>query len=449
MRAFQWMMAAILPIAAHAAVANMDELTFALAAAKAGDIIVLRNGTWRDASLVVRTAGVTIRAETPGRVVFTGASSLVFAAPSVTVAGVLFRDGAIANGAVITFRSDHGQLIDSAVVNYNPPLPTTAYYWVYFEGSDNTVDRCTFERKNHMGPLVGNAIQDARRNTVTGSYFHAIGSSSGRNGMEIFRIWGYGGNEEMGDDGAFFTIEGNLFDHADGDSMEIISLKSNRNRVARNTIRATLGGITNRSGNFNTIYGNVILCEGRKGGYGIRVAGQRHSITSNYIERCDYGIMLLAGEFIERDLTGKYDPVRREGTPLGRVPRYGWVRGIDLELNTVLESAGPDLIVGGNYKSGWPASQRILLPEDNHIADNVFVKTAGGPSVESPEQDTAPPLDSFHFKPNRFEGNLVSGGELKLNPPPTRGFTVWKTGGVNVPTPKPLHPDQVGPQWMR
>jgi poly(beta-D-mannuronate) lyase len=436
-------------------VTNLPELNTALDAAKPGDTIVLRDGSWRDAAVVLRAAGaanapITVRAETPGMVVFTGASSLTFAAPWVTVEGVRFQDGAIPKGSVITFGADHCRLIESAVLNYNPAELTTAYYWVFFEGSDNSVDRCLFARKNHMGPLVGNAIMNARRNSVTGSYIRDIGSSGGRNGMEIFRIWGYGGSEELGDDGAFFTIEGNLFDHADGESMEIISLKSNRNRVARNTIRATLGGITNRSGNFNTIYGNVILCDGRKGAYGMRIAGQHHVISSNYIERCDYGFMLLSGEYIDRDLTGKYDPIKREGTPLGRVPRYGWVREIELEHNTVVDSAGPELMIGGNYKSGWPAQQRILLPEDNHIDANTFVKTgAGGVSMDEAAQDSAPPLDSFHFKPNRYDGNLISGGEVRLNPLPTKGLTIWKSGGVNVPSAKPLTPEQVGPRWAQ
>ncbi|HXA48881.1 MAG TPA: hypothetical protein VNV86_01185, partial [Candidatus Acidoferrum sp.] len=63
---------------------------------------------------------------------------------------------------------------------------------------------------------------------------------------------------------------------------------------------------------------------------------------------------------------------------------------------------------------------------------------------------TAAPLDSFHFKPNRFEGTVVSGGEVRLNPLPTRGLTIWKDGGgVNVPSAKPLSPEQVGPRWAR
>jgi poly(beta-D-mannuronate) lyase len=379
-----------------------------------------------------------LRAETPGKVVLTGSSSLTFSAPHNAAEGLLFQDGALSKGSVVTFRADHCRLSDTVVSNYNPPDLVTAYYWVFFEGSDNRVERCRFERKNHMGPLVGNAITGARRNTVIECHFRDIGSSHGRNGMEIFRIWGYGGNEELGEDGAFFTIERNLFEHADGESMEIISLKSNRNKVVGNTIRATLGGITNRSGNFNTISGNIIDCEGRKGAYGMRVTGQRQRVSGNYISHCDYGIMLVSGEFIDRDLTGKYSPVNREGTPLGRVPRYGWVRESEFSGNTFVDNSGPDLTIGGNYKSGWPGSQRILIPEDNLISGNVIVKTGGGTAVNGAAQDRNPPLDGFSFKHNRFANNIVFGGEIRLNPMPD-GFA----------SPRVLTPDDVGPRKLR
>jgi poly(beta-D-mannuronate) lyase len=441
------LLAASTALAATRPAANSAELATAIAAAKPGDTIVLRDGIWKDERIVLTSAGapgapITLRAQTPGKAVLGGASSLTFAAPYVNVEGLLFQDGAIDKGSVISFKSDHCRFTESAIVNYNPAELTTQYYWVYFEGSDNVAERDLFQAKNHMGPLVGNAIKDSRRNTVARCYFKDIGSSHGRNGMEIFRIWGYGGNEDMGDDGAFFTIDANLFDHADGESMEIISLKSNRNRVTGNTIRATLGGITNRSGNFNTIANNLILCEGRKGAYGMRITGQQQQVTNNIVERCDYGIMLVSGEFIERDVTGKYDPVKREGTPLGRVPRYGWVRQGRFTGNTFIDNTGPDLVIGGNYKSGWPGSQRFLLPEDNLIAENVIVKHAGGVAAEATAADIAPPLDAFHFQPNRLVNNTLFGGTTVLP-----GFATKAPGLAPTPAIKPLTSSDVGPAW--
>jgi poly(beta-D-mannuronate) lyase len=445
---------AVAAAASEKTVSTAAELEAAVGSAKPGDSILLRDGTWKDVRIVLNTAGsaaapITLHAQTPGKVILAGASNLTFSAPYVAAEGLLFRDGAIAKGSVITFQSDHCRLANSAIVNYNPPELTTAYYWVYFAGSDNLVERTLFEAKNHMGPLVGNAIKDARRNTVEKCYFKDIGSSHGRNGMEIFRIWGYGGNEELGEDGAFFTIEGNLFERADGESMEIISLKSNRNRVLHNTIRATLGGITNRSGNFNTIAGNIILCEGRKGAYGMRITGQHQRIEDNFISGCDYGIMLVSGEYIERDVTGKYDPIKREGTPLGRVPRYGWVRETDVLHNTFVDNTGTDLMIGGNYKSGWPGSQRFLFPEDNAISGNVIIKSGGGTAVDAAALDTNPPLDAFHFKPNRFAENMIFGGDIRITPVPI-GLVGKNPKLRPSPAPHmPLRAGDVGPSFQR
>jgi hypothetical protein len=369
---------ALLAAAAHAApVSTLAELNAALSAAKSGDTIVLRNGDWSDASLVVRTAGVTVQAETPGKARFTGASSLIFAAAGVTVAGVVFQNGALAKGSVISFRSHHGRLIDSAVLNYNPRNPAVEYSWVSFEGEDNAVDRCLFEGKNHAGALIANTLPGARRNRVTGSLFRNTGAG------DVLRI--------SGDSDTSFSVEANLFDHTSGAAL--ISLASNRNQVMRNTIRASLGGIESR-GESNTIFGNVILCDARKGAYGMKIGGQRHTVSTNYIERCDFGIMLAPG-----------------------ASRVG------MEHNTVMDSAGADLILDGS---------------EQHIAENTLVKTRGGVSIEGSAVES-----------NRFEGNLVSGGEVRLNPAPSRGMTVWKSGGVNVPSAKPIAADQAGPMWSR
>lgn len=435
-------------------VGDLAQLEAAIFAAKPGDEIVMRDGRWKNARITLSAAGtdkapVTLRAQTPGRVILTGESSLTFAAPYVNAEGLLFQEGAIAKGSVVTFRADHGRLTESAIVSYNPAELATAYYWVYFEGSDNQVERSFFSRKNHLGPLVGNAIKGARRNSVVRCHFHDIGSSNGKNGMEIFRVWGYGGNEELGDDGAFFTIESNLFEHADGEGQEIISLKSNRNRVINNTVWATLGGITNRSGNFNTIEGNVILCQGRKGAYGMRITGQHQRVSNNYIARCDYGIGLMAGEFIDRDLTGSYSPVTREGTPLGRVPRYNWPRETEISRNTFFDNAGADLTIGSSYKSGWPQSQRILIPEDNLIAENRIVKLSDETAIDGAEQDSFPPLDTFHFAPNRFTANIVAGGTVRLMPMP-KGIALRNPATMaDNAVPPTLKPDDVGPAWIQ
>ena len=54
-------------IAAERSVATGDELRAAIKAAGAGDVIVLRDGTWTDVAIDVTTPQVTLRAQTPAR----------------------------------------------------------------------------------------------------------------------------------------------------------------------------------------------------------------------------------------------------------------------------------------------------------------------------------------------------------------------------------------------
>lgn len=440
------------PAAEHAA-AGPAELAAVLARAQPGDTIVLGDGTWRDVAVVLSAAGtaaapVTVRARTPGRVVFSGESSLVFAAPHVIVDGLRFTAGATKRNSVVQFNSDHGRLTNSAVIDYNPPDVATGYYWIYFQGNDNRVDHCFFQGKSHQQPVIGNHLKDSRRNAVDHCHFADIPYVAGRNGREIFRIWGYGGNEELGDDGAFFTIEHNLFERADGEGAEIISLKSNRNVVRFNTIVRTRGGITNRSGNFNTITDNVILCDGAEGAYGMRITGRHHTVARNYIRGGTFGLHLMAGEFIERDLTGRYEPIKREGTPLGRVPAYNQARENLVADNVLVDIAGVDFLLGNGYKANWPRAQRVLVPELNRFTGNVVFKPRGGVAIDIAKQDIAAPLDGFRFGANEFSGNRVLGGTVGIIPAPA-GTEVAPAGG---PVPAPLHqltPAEVGPAWRR
>ena len=258
-----------------------------------GDVVVLKNGTWKDARLFVKKGGsvkkpLVIRAETPGGVIFSGNSSIEFDAPYVTLDGILFQNGSFVekgnkSKSVVTFLSHHGSLVNSAIIDFNPSSPQDQYYWVFFTGANNTVSKCYFKGKTNMSPLIGNDNLDAaKNNSVLGCYFKDIPLSD-VNGREIIRVWGYGKSGDTGPGGAFFTIEGNLFEHADGEGGEIISLKSNRNKVLRNTIVATEGWLNIRQGHYNLVEGNVILGNGVKKAYGLRMSGQYNEVKNNLL----------------------------------------------------------------------------------------------------------------------------------------------------------------------
>lgn len=404
---------------------NATQLNSAISAAKPGDTIIMSNGTWTDVAINFSSANatssnmITLKAQNPGAVILNGASTLTFSAPYLVADGLYFKQGALASGQVVRFNSNNCRLTNSAIVDYNPASATTSYYYVYFNGNYNRMDHCQLKGKNNAGPVVGNDGSDSKYNKVDYCYITSIPYISDVNGREIFRIWGYGGNEELGSDGAYFTIEYNLFENADGEGSEIISFKSNYNIARYNTIRATRGGITLRSGNYNTVQGNFILGGNAAGSSGIRVAGQSHTVVNNYIaDVAGEGLNIMCGEYIDTYLTPSYDPILRDGTPLGRVPRYGWVKNGTFAHNTIVNAGGNGITIGSAYKSGWPASQRVLIPENNRISNNI-VKKSSGNVMMAPVQDVNSPLDIFTFQPNLYEGNIVYGGTISINPVPS------------------------------
>lgn len=416
-------------------VSNVSELYTAIKNAKPGAVIVMNDGTYTDAVIDLNcettpAKPVILKAQTPGKVILNGKSRLIFSSPYLMAEGLYFKGGTLTGtssenaGKVILFNSERCRLKNCAVVDYNPKDFSTYYYWVFFSGSYNRVDDCTFIGKNNLGPVIGNDYsgipggKDAEHNRVDHCCFKDIPYVN-HNDREIFRIWGYGRSEEKGMNGAYFVIEHNLFDHADGEGSEIISLKSNYNTVRYNTIRESRGAIVGRSGNYNTIESNFILGGNVKGTAGIRIAGESHHIQNNYI--CNVagdGLILMAGEYIDTALTKNYKPVLRSGTPLGRVPRYSQVKHNMIANNTFVNVGGTDIVLGEGYKRDWPESQRILLPEDNSFLNNVIQKSNNGTAVSIPIQDENSPLDKFKFKPNIFAANIIYGGTIELKPLP-------------------------------
>jgi poly(beta-D-mannuronate) lyase len=418
-------------------VSTVDELRAAIASASAGQTIVMKDGTWSDVTIDITGVGGTaaapirIRAQTPGAVRLTGASRFKISAPFIVIDGLTFVDsGMTGDAGIIEFRADHGRLTESSIVDESQRQPGegAGYPWVAFYGSDNRVDHSFFRGKANPNPVITNRGAGFRRNQVDASYFKQVPHLD-KNGREIIQIVGYGSSEEMGDDGAFFVVERNLFEEAHGEGMEIISIKSNRNIVRFNTFRKTKGGITNRSGNFNTIEHNIILGEKEPGSYGIRVTGHQQTVANNYVADVDgSGLLLVAGEYIEKPLTPQYEPIARRGTPLGRVPRYAQVTDGMFAHNTLVNCGAAAIEVGSAYRAGWPQHQRVLLPERNRIVDNVIRQSNGAATVLITEADRTAPLDTLQFASNTYANNGASAGALEA--------------------PRPLTPEDVGPSWM-
>jgi len=404
-------------------VSTLADLNAAIAAAKPGEIITMKDGVWHDAVIdfnahASASSPIILRAQTPGKVILNGNSKLVFSKPHLIVDGLFFKEGAIEKGSVISFNSDSCEFTNSAIVDYNPPKFETNSYWVYFKGNYNRMDRCFLKGKNNLGPVIGNDDNGARHNMVDHCHIKDIPFVEDNNGREIMRIWGYGHADEMGDDGAYFTIEYNLFEQAHGEGVEIVSLKSNYNIVRYNTVRASRGGLVGRRGKNNTFEGNFILGQNQEGTVGIRVAGPHHRVVNNYIADVEEdGLRLIAGEYYKKSLTTSFKPKKKD------LPKYLEVEGGYFAHNTIVNAGGNGITIGFNYKKDWPDVQMVLLPENNSFVNNL-IYNCRGKAIIAAVQDKTPPLEFLTFQPNRFEGNIVFGGELALDPVPSGIRTV-------------------------
>jgi poly(beta-D-mannuronate) lyase len=443
------------------------EFKAALSAAASGDVVLVESGTYSDIKIKFTRGGtatrpLTVRAKVPGEVILNGTSDCNFNFPHVVVDGLFFYKGTINPGegednSVIRFSSQHGVLKNTAIVDYNPRDFKTSYYWIFFDGSNNTVERCYFKGKNNKQPLIGNAIEESRYNAVKFSYFKNIPYLV-LNGREIIRVWGSGKFDEKGKDGAYFTVEGNLFDRADGEGAEIISLKSNYNQVLNNTVIATAGCINIRRGSNNIVKGNVILGQGFKQAQGLRMSGANNTVVQNYVSGTEYGIRVSTGEYIGSALTPAYEPHVKDRAANaknsdGTVTSYPQVKKLMLAQNVIANVKSSCLEIGTNYKDNWPASQMILLPEDSDILNNRFITKDGGPAVEGSLPDGKTPMGGITAKPNRFKGNVILGeGKIRYKPA-ENGFKIeplpsnWSEK-KELSNFKVLTAQDVGPAWV-
>ena len=440
-------------------VAGPAELNAALKTAKPGDVITLKNGRWLDAKITINRGGapekpLELRAETPGEVVIGGSSSLIIAAPYVTVTGLLFKDGKLtAKENVIWFKSHHGIVQDTAIIDYNPARFETKYHWVDFAGSSNLVDRCLFQGKNHMGPLVQNDEFNCRHNALTSCWFKDIPLKANANGRESVKISGAGHVDASSPDGAYFTLEGNLFEHADGEGVEVISIKSNHNQIRHNTLIASAGCLNIRRGSYNVVQANVILGRGVARAQGIRMSGEHNLISGNFVSGCEYGIAVSSGEYWEKALTPSYVVNDRDGSTANK-SRYPQNKFVTISRNLLANNSEPDLDIGVmEYKKHWPENQNVLLPEECRIENNLCVRPHGGDSVIGMAPDIQTPLDRFTFKPNSYKENLLYGGK--------NHYAAAAAGFVEQVIPadwteakalagfQPLTPADVGPDWIR
>lgn len=399
-------------------VADMTEFDKSVKLLKPGDRVIMKNGTWMDVDLRFKAQGskdkpIFLMAETPGKVILSGMSSLNIAGEFVVINGLWFKNGSTDGKAVISFRlntrefANNSRITNCAVTNYNPSENTEKYYYMEFWGKSNRLDHSHFEGKTNEGPTVVVWLkgENHRNNNhrIDNNYFGER-PPLGRNGGETIRI----GTSDNSVYDSCTLVEKNLFEKCNGES-EIISNKSGKNHFRYNLFLESQGSLVLRHGDNAIVEKNVFDGRNKKWTGGVRVINEGHLIWNNLF-------MNLKGEQLKSPF------VIMNGVPNSPLNRYRQVKNVDIQFNTFLNCSPLQFGAGSD-------EERSLVPDKILFANNLFLDIE--PKNLFQKHDT---LDGIKFINNKIVSKEIS---------KVQGFKSVEThfdqiNGISTPTAAPL-----------
>lgn len=347
-------------------VATPAEYQRVLRDVKPGDVIVLKDGVWRDFQILFEAEGragqpITLMAQTPGGVVLSGQSNLRLAGRQLVVSNLIFRDGWSPTGEVVSFRrSKEHRAVDSRVTGlvidgYNKPDRATSDNWVALYGHDNRFDHNHLTGKNNVGTTLV-VVRDEQqgldnRHLIDHNYFGPR-PNLGSNGGETLRV----GTSADSLSASNTVVENNWFEGADGE-VEIVSNKSGGNTYRGNVFFHSRGSMVLRHGDGNLVENNVFLGGGKPHTGGIRVINRHQTVRNNYMEG-------ITGDGFTAALSVMH------GVPDSPINRYHQVVGAVIENNTIIDARS--LFLGAGMDA-----ERSAPPIDSRFARNLIVSSDG------------------------------------------------------------------------
>ncbi|MFZ2322393.1 MAG: chondroitinase-B domain-containing protein [Ignavibacteriaceae bacterium] len=392
-------LALILPVqATNYNVSSATDIINTMKIAQPGDTLIMANGVWTNQQIVfegqsTESNPIVLKAETPGYVILNGSSYLRINGKYLVVDGLRFVDGVPANGAVIEFRNgssklaSHCRLTNTSIVNCNPGNINTDYKWVSIYGTDNRVDHCYFEGKNHSGATLVVWVTKAtspNHHLIDHNYF-GYRPELGFNGGETIRI-GDSGNSMYN---SASVVEYNYFEHCNGE-IEIISNKSDGNTYRYNTFRECEGVVTMRHGDSCFVYGNFFFGNNKPLTGGVRLIASGHKVYNNYFEN-------LAGTAAD----WRAAIVMMNGIENSPLNGYFQVDSAIVVNNTIVNCLNSFLI--GVKK--LDDNTQILPPKNSTIANNLVL------SNNQLVEYITEPINLM------WEGNIMQGATLGITQP--------------------------------
>ena len=169
----------------------------------------------------------------------------------------------------------------------------------------------------------------------------------------------------------FTLFEDNLLEECDGDP-EVVSVKASDMTIRYNTVRRSQGVLSLRHGDRNSLYGNVVLGEGRPSTGGIRIYGADNRVFNNYVAG-------TTGTGYDSALSIDGGDAR----PGGALNKHHRVDNAVVVFNTLVDNA-TGIVIGENY----PEPPVNLTVENNLLADSGDVRQVKPPAGGSLANNT-------------------------------------------------------------
>ena len=402
-------------------VSNISEYNAALSKVNNGGTIILKNGEWKDTKLLAHGNGtkenpIIIKAETPGKVILSGDSSLNIYGSYVIVSGLWFKDGKITSKVIVDFRknskefANNCRFTNSTISYVGVADEAIKDHWVDIWGKNNRVDHNNFTGKTSAGTTLVvwlKGEQHIENNHQIDHNFFGPRPDLGENGGETIRI----GTSTNSMKSSKTIVENNTFRHCDGE-IEIISNKSGDNIFRNNLFIESKGTLTLRHGNNALVENNVFLGNNVSNTGGIRVINEGHIVRNNLM-------VGLRGNGYRGPI------VIMNGVPNSPLNRYNQVKNVDIQNNTII-NCGPMTFGAGK-------SDELSLPPINTVfANNIITNTnaerlldivdnTDGISFSGNIVDSDAEADSKYFIKSTIDWSI-----LKSLPMPTENNPVLK-----------------------
>ena len=395
-------------------VSNAKELNDAIANAQAGTEIIMANGEWDDVQIRFKGYGtedqpITLRAETPGKVIIQGKSDLKMGGEFLVVDGLYFTNGASPSRAVIQFfinndtLANHCSVRNCVIKDFNKAQRNMQDLWVLFKGRHNELAHCYLAGKSNRGPTVridldGNqSIKNYHK--IHHNHFGPRPPKGGPS-AETMQL----GTSSTSMTPSHSLVQHNLFDRCDGE-VEVISSKSNFNEFRNNIFYKSEGSLVTRHGNYCIVDGNYFIGDEESPHVGgVRLIGTGHWVTNNYFYN-------LRGKVFRGPLA-VMNGIRRSA-----INRYIQVTDVVVAYNTWVNCSSPwQFGVGSNIdqKEVLPPSEiRSETPIRTLVANNVIYNDKGD-QMPILRYDS---IDGIDFQRNVINNQGVSFREVEgLNP---------------------------------